>query len=228
MIERIEPTPLWGILWLWPLLPIAATLLISAFSGEDIKKVKGKRFVILGERAVGKTVLHNFLRTGILDITNYIQTFQEELKGKGEKIKMKDLEFQVGKSVDIGGSDDFKHKWADIIRPANVIVYIINAERLVSNTEDSKNYISKIKTHLNLIEQKRDEQHLFLLVSHMDKLPRYNNQSDRDKVVKEIEKLLIDNKIIMPKSDRLFGHLKDAKGAEEFVYQMFDILTRKK
>lgn len=179
------------------------------------KMLKGKRFAILGERASGKTVLHQFLSSGKLP-SDYIQTTQAKVKG-GYVIKLDDLELKVEEGIDIGGSEDFRDRWESIISEADVVCYIIRTDKVFENDRE---YIAKVERHvdhiLGVINRTKPNLKLFLINSHCDKSRMY--YSNTDTFVKEAQSRLI--KINRPNTVMFYGSLANQTEAGKLVGQI--------
>jgi ADP-ribosylation factor family len=212
----------------WWFVPFVLPGLIGGLVGgiiggilQDLKKV-AKRFTILGERASGKTTLHHFLTTGELYMGEYKQTSRE--KTTKNTLKLKDLELIVNESVDIGGAEDMRDKWEKLINESDVICYLIRGDKVF---EGDRKYIDLIKVHISqILNTKKPEQKLYLLITFLDIIPQYSE--DADMVKKQIDETL-KTSAFKKGTKAIYGSLKTQEETERLVYELItDILESSK
>lgn len=211
--------------WLLPLLlpglvgGLGATAIIAI--AEILSKVS-KRFTILGERASGKTTLHHFLTTGEVYMGEYEQTRRE--KTAKNTLKLKDLELIVNESVDIGGAEVIRGQWEKLINESDVICYLIRGDKVFGG---DRKYIDLIKAHISqILNTKKPEQKLYLLITFLDIIPQYSE--DADMVKKQIDETL-KTSAFKKGTKAIYGSLKTQEETERLVYELItDILESSK
>ena len=193
---------------------------VSAAIIDSLKD--NRRFTILGERASGKTALHRFLTTGEVYMGEYEQTRRE--KTAKNTLKLKDLELIVNESVDIGGAEDMRDKWEKLINESDVICYLIRGDKVF---EGDRKYIDLIKVHISqILNAKKPEQKLYLLITFLDIIPQYSE--DADMVKKQIDETL-KTSAFKKGTKAIYGSLKTQEETERLVYELItDILENSK
>ena len=189
--------------------------------GESLSRI-AKRFTILGEKASGKTTLHHFLTTGQVYMGEYKQTSRE--KTAKNLLKLKDLELIVNESVDIGGAEVMRGQWEKLINESDVICYLIRGDKVF---EGDRKYIDLIKAHISqILDTKKPEQKLYLLITFLDIIPQYSE--DADMVKKQIDETL-KTSAFKKGTKAIYGSLKTQEETERLVYELItDILESSK
>ncbi|MBI1647793.1 hypothetical protein I7X30_12110 [Capnocytophaga sp. 051621] len=189
--------------------------------GESLSRI-AKRFTILGEKASGKTTLHHFLTTGQVYMGEYKQTFRE--KTAKNLLKLKDLELIVNESVDIGGAEVMRGQWEKLINESDVICYLIRGDKVF---EGDRKYIDLIKAHISqILDTKKPEQKLYLLITFLDIIPQYSE--DADMVKKQIDETL-KTSVFKKGTKAIYGSLKTQEETEQLVCELItDILENSK
>ena len=191
--------------------------LIIPLLKEMFKKEKGKRFTILGERASGKTTLHNFLTKGEIYYGKYKQTTRE--KTPKNTLRLEELELIVEESVDIGGARDMRDQWERLIRESDVVCYLIRGDKVYEN---DKSYIELVRDHIvQILPDKEGGYPLYLLITHLDKIPQYTEKSD---VVKERIGETLKTSVFRKGTMALYGSLKTQKETEQLVKELLNNL----
>lgn len=212
----------------WWFVPFVLPGLIGGLVGgiiggilQDLKKV-AKRFTILGERASGKTTLHHFLTTGEVYMGEYIQTTRE--KTAKNTIKLEDWQLTINESVDIGGAEVMRDQWEKLINESDVICYLIRGDKVF---EGDRKYIDLIKVHISqILNTKKPEQKLYLLITFLDIIPQYSE--DADMVKKQIDETL-KTSVFKKGTKAIYGSLKTQEETERLVYELItDILESSK
>ena len=214
-------------LFFWFLAPLLGGLvgggLVAAVVaiGESLSRI-AKRFTILGEKASGKTTLHHFLTTGQVYMGEYKQTFRE--KTAKNLLKLKDLELIVNESVDIGGAEVMRGQWEKLINESDVICYLIRGDKVF---EGDRKYIDLIKAHISqILDTKKPEQKLYLLITFLDIIPQYSE--DADMVKKQIDETL-KTSVFKKGTKAIYGSLKTQEETEQLVCELItDILENSK
>ena len=189
--------------------------------GESLSRI-AKRFTILGEKASGKTTLHHFLTTGQVYMGEYKQTSRE--KTAKNLLKLKDLELIVNERVDIGGAEVMRGQWEKLINESDVICYLIRGDKVF---EGDRKYIDLIKAHISqILDTKKPEQKLYLLITFLDIIPQYSE--DADMVKKQIDETL-KTSVFKKGTKAIYGSLKTQEETEQLVYELItDILENSK
>ena len=189
--------------------------------GESLSRI-AKRFTILGEKASGKTTLHHFLTTGQVYMGEYKQTSRE--KTAKNLLKLKDLELIVNESVDIGGAEVMRGQWEKLINESDVICYLIRGDKVF---EGDRKYIDLIKAHISqILDTKKPEQKLYLLITFLDIIPQYSE--DADMVKKQIDETL-KTSVFKKGTKAIYGSLKTQEETEQLVCELItDILENSK
>lgn len=189
--------------------------------GESLSRI-AKRFTILGEKASGKTTLHHFLTTGQVYMGEYKQTFRE--KTAKNLLKLKDLGLIVNESVDIGGAEVMRGQWEKLINESDVICYLIRGDKVF---EGDRKYIDLIKAHISqILDTKKPEQKLYLLITFLDIIPQYSE--DADMVKKQIDETL-KTSVFKKGTKAIYGSLKTQEETEQLVCELItDILENSK
>ena len=186
----------------------------------QINNIRGKRFAILGARASGKTTLHKFLSEGKIS-AEYVKSTEDKVKDN--HFKLKHLSLRIKSATDIGGSEDFISRWENIISQADYICYIIKADKI---EENDKEYIIKVKAHIDLIlnrmkDHKIENKNLHLIYSFCDLIPQYLEDND-----KFIESFIKRNLEINRKGTvSFYGSLNNSTNAEELCVKLLSKIS---
>ena len=192
---------------------------VSAAIIDSLKD--NRRFAILGDSASGKTTLLNFLTEGEVHMGEYKQTENEEYTKKNT-LKLKDEKLIVEEGVDIGGADEHRNQWEGLIEKANVVCYLIRGDRVFAQKKD---YISLINEHISLIlDFKKEEQKLYLLITFLDVIPQY--LEDADTVKKQINDTL-KTSAFRKGTKVIYGSLGTKESAENLVYRLIKDISKK-
>jgi hypothetical protein len=147
----------------------AATAVVVVSVDMIINWWKGKKLAVLGQREVGKTVLINYLTTGVLS-TDYSQT-TEERKTKRNKLKMGDLALRIKRSKDVPGAQVDYPRWKEIHKSSDLTLYLFRADLVLADDSD---VLQRIEDDLGQIRRWRAEDHpLYLIGTHCDLDPKY-------------------------------------------------------
>ena len=208
-------------LFLKPLNPweslVPFSWLIIPLLKEMFKKEKGKRFTILGERASGKTTLHHFLTKGEIYFGEYKQTTRE--KTPKNTLRLEELELIVEESVDIGGASIMRDQWESLIMESDVVCYLIRGDKVYEN---DKSYIELASYHIvQILSDKEGGYPLYLLITHLDKIPQYTENSD---VVKERIGETLKTSAFRKGTMALYGSLKTQEETEQLVKELLNNL----
>ena len=106
---------------------------------------KGKKIVVLGSKATGKTTLQTFLREGRV-VTKYEETLVENLPAN--TYYGTDFKFHLKKGKDIGGSDTYKSYWEKLIKGSDYCFYLFNTYDIYANNKRAILYMSDYLPHI--------------------------------------------------------------------------------
>lgn len=226
------------------LLAIPAAVAVAGFfawksflSNEQKQHIDGKKIAILGARATGKSRFFEFIATGKLEQTiQHTPTKSKTPMNKKYQIpsvkrKFEDIEveFDLVKSFDVGGSMQSYAVWKEVAQSADFLLYLIDAHRLFDDKNHDKvlTYKSNIKHDIAEIEnlvRKRDEERPFerlvIVVNQIDKLAMNSD---------ELEQRVFSSGLIKESQIQLggankcklvTGSLKNEQTAEELLKQI--------
>lgn len=134
------------------------------------------------------------------------------------------MELIVNESVDIGGAEVMRDQWEKLINESNVICYLIRGDKVF---EGDRKYIDLIKAHISqILNTKKPEQKLYLLITFLDIIPQYSE--DADMVKKQIDETL-KTSAFKKGTKAIYGSLKTQEETEQLVYELItDILENSK
>jgi GTPase SAR1 family protein len=96
--------------------------------------VKGKKLAVLGARAVGKTHLLTFLRSGEIP-TEYKQTATAQ-KVPSERRQLKDLELILKETLDLPGGQRHYREWKQLYRESDLVLYLFRVDKIVARDRE--------------------------------------------------------------------------------------------
>ncbi|GEM_PF-2118070 len=195
---------------------------------QIVKKVKGKKIAILGQRATGKTTLLKFLINGEITIT-YKQTLMKKKITKQKKFFLSYLELKSSKaasyinadSYDVGGSEDQHATWKEVATDADVLIYLFDINKWLSNSQLESQIESDIKVIERIIRDK-PSQKIMLIGTHLDQDEEYNAAKDKIAYKDEIkgETFIVGMRTLLGGRDRCsveLASLKDQQGLSEIT-----------
>lgn len=193
---------------------------------DDLKiKLNGKRIIILGSNATGKTVLYTFLTKG-----EFTEEYKPSFFEKTEKtvFKMEDLELNLKGSVDFGGNTDtnLREQWRKSFLNSDYCIYNINCDFFYHNKENNQNVI---ESHLNMItgwiETYKSKTKIIILPVFADKIDNFpKNYKKIDKDIREHYYDLI-HQLNCP---LLVGSMKDYDSTVEIVKKILKVIINSK
>lgn len=227
--DILSPRIIWKTVWknVWgpPIIwgPIIDAI-ITAFTG--------KRFAVLGERGVGKTVLINFLTKGTLS-KDYIQTLDPE-KTAPNYFKLNELKLKIKESKDVPGDADFYAQWEDIVQNSDIVLYLLRSDKLMAGDKNTEERVKRDMGQIGRwLKGTPKEFPLFIIGTHCDrtdpdltKLPKNKRGSYEDK----LRGMPIFQEIALRggggrKVRFIFGSLKSKDTTEHLVYRIIDYVV---
>ncbi len=209
-------------IWILALLGLGGVAL-----AKWIKKVKGKKFAVLGERTAGKTALINFLIGGTFS-QEHAQTRYAK-KTDSNHFELKDLELEIEESIDVPGSNYHYGQWEDITKKADIVLYLLRADKLKADDKLTEERVKKDMDQIGRwMRDTSKEYPLFIIGTHCDctdpdftKLPE-NKKGD---YVDEMRSMPIFRDIVRrgggnAKVRVAFGSLKSKESTEALVYDV--------
>lgn len=132
---------------------------------------KGKKLAVLGERQVGKTTLIQFLTEGSIP-TKYTQTVAPKPVSR-KRFQLKDLQLSIKRGFDFGGSTDSYGEWKKQCQEADLILYLLRADRLLAGDATVEGRIRDDLKHIEgwLAEWRKKQKRplpFFIIGTHCD------------------------------------------------------------
>lgn len=219
--------------WLWrrrhPIMIIVDAIIEALEVDNIIAALTGKRFAVLGERGVGKTVLINFLTKGTLS-QDYIQTLDLK-KTASNYFKLKDLKLSIKQSKDVPGDTDFFALWEDIVQNSDIVLYLLRADKLMAGDKYTEERVKRDMGQIGeWLKGNPKKFPLFIIGTHCDltdpdltKLPKNERGYYEDK----LRKMPTFQEIVLRggggrKVRFVFGSLKSKDTVERLVYRIID------
>ena len=147
---------------------------------DKIKKFfNGKRVIILGQRASGKTTLLTFLMTGKLPISPE-QTIGKIKIKKEKNLSMKDLGLDVKMiklakhSYDLGGSSDNHQNWKHEVEKSDILIYLFRVDLWKIKPHDIEKNIQQDLNVLKDVVFKKKDMMVRVIGTHIDLDPDFN------------------------------------------------------
>ena len=182
-------------------------------SDSQKQKLNGKKIAILGARGSGKSRLFEFIATDELgDVSQYNQTKSQESVGKKYGIEeiTKDfggfsITFDLLHSYDVGGSEANYEVWKKGVANANFLLYLVNSQKLLAKTRESKEYHQTIKSDIQTIAEiargNNQLENICIVATFFDKLDYFDNAN-------EVERCILNHPVILESQIRLGGMQK--------------------
>lgn len=207
---------------IWFVVAGAAVLVATITAAAIIKALKKKKLAVLGEDKVGKTVLINFLTKGTLS-KEYVRNLYPK-KTKANDFELKDLKLSIKESIDIPGRKDFYPDWEKLTLDADVILYLLRADRLQAGDKATE---ERVKGDMDLIgdwlKGSPKKFPLFIIGTHCDLIK--NKGRDYEDELRRMP--IFQEKIVLSgggwgKVRLVFGSLDSEDATERLVYQIID------
>lgn len=156
----------------FPLIPVIVAvvgLLAAAGAAAALwPDAKGKRLLVTGATAVGKTTLAEFLASGVIPL-QYVKTRNTRTRIPNGDIELKDLSLKIDKIWDAAGDRESWQAWLDTAKKADAILYLVDYSR-----RDSKSYCQMVRRDSGQIALWRrqgdlqNDAQVVLVVTHCD------------------------------------------------------------
>lgn len=203
-----------------------------AIKWDDILvKLKGKRLAVLGARGVGKTHLVKFLSTGSIP-AEYKQTVAPE-KVSSRRFQLKELDLKVRESLDVSGDKAAYGEWKELHDQADVIFYLLRADRLIAGDPDVEARVRDDLKHIGgWLEARNPRPRFFIIGTHCDFDAEFRSTS-ADKIgdyVDNFRRLPIVTELVVragggQRAKVVLGSMKTIQDTKALVYQIFMQVT---
>jgi hypothetical protein len=137
-------------------------------SRDDIATLwTGKKLAVLGARGVGKTHLIQFMTKGSMP-TDYKQTVAPN-KTQANKFELNGLSLRIKENLDVSGDKAAYAEWKQCAEEADVLLYLLRADRLLAHDEIVENRIKSDLQHIAEWLEKHDPRKPFFIIgTHCD------------------------------------------------------------
>jgi hypothetical protein len=218
--------------------PIAAIIVVVAvFTAASavvlnldkvVKQLGYKRVAVLGERGVGKSHLLQFLATGSIP-ASYKKTSKPEKVGS-RRFALKDLNLKLRDTRDLPGDEDFRGEWKQAYDSADLVLYLVRADRLLAGHEATE---VRAREDLQQLEMWRKEAdgarpRLFIIGTFCDEDPAFLKVDDQNyaEYADRFRRLPIMTELVARGGGHaevkvVLGSMNNTQGTEALVYQLF-------
>lgn len=188
---------------------------------------KGKRLAVLGAREVGKTHMISFLTTGSIPAEYKRTTVQRETKAR--RFHLRDLEIIVKDSDDTGGDKAFYGEWKLLHDQADVVFYLLRADRLIAGDGATESRVRDDLQHIGRwLDSRSPRPPFFIIGTHCDLDPSFGSLTG-DKMgeyVDSFRRLPIVAELVARGGGSsvakvVLGSMKTIEDTEALVYQVF-------
>ena len=218
-----------------PIIAVTSVALAAVAIRALKKSLKGRTLAVLGERAVGKTCLLDFLTTGSIPKQYKPDLYAREVPGR--RFQLRDLELNIPPLKQLSGAETPTEydQWKQVVIEADIVLYLLRVDQLMASHKPTENRVQKdigqIKRWLDELEKedKRKKYPLFIIGTYCDRtdpdfttLPKAQTGSYEAKV----QNMPIFQRIGLlggggSKVRFVFGSLKTLDTTEDVVYQLF-------
>ena len=153
-----------------------------------IKYFSQKRICILGERRVGKTMLFDFLSTGI--IHGQYNPTTHTIGVKGRSITLKNLNLRIADSLDVTGNPDGWGDWEKSYKKADYIIYMFRADLVFPSSLE--HIVNSFKENLKKDSEKygkKFSQFIQLFNGYLDSKPEQSKRLRKNSTTGTIQAL---------------------------------------
>ncbi len=169
-----------------------SSLLISYFFYEKwddiVKYFDGKKIVILGQRASGKTTLLHFLLNGTIPEKPGATIGVENVSVDSKSLKELNLEVTLSNTQkDFSGCNGSYESWKTGAANADLLVYLFRIDEWILNTDQVEAYIRRDINNIMQSDIKKDVA-FFLIGTHLDLLNEieFNDSQEEEQFKQEI------------------------------------------
>lgn len=155
----------------------------------------GKKVVILGQRATGKTTLLKFLQTGEMTLSHQATIGVSKIKQTKEgKQKLKDLNWTVKLAKiqkDYAGTTGDYSAWKEGLKEADVFIYLFNIKDWLNENskEQVEQQLLKDAEELSKVIDYKKNIPIFIIGTHLDQLDQRNLYKTYEERAKFIDKV---------------------------------------
>ncbi|TXD33788.1 GTPase domain-containing protein [Lujinxingia vulgaris] len=229
----------------FPLVPVIIAGVVGFFAGavavnlydESQRKVVGKKFGLLGERATGKTTLIYFLQTGRINknvkptqAPDNFPVSERSFTASGNHGTTRTFPIKMKEGVDVGGGASNYETWQKIVKDTDILLYLFRADKALEN---DTHHCKRIKKDISQIYKWLDERKtatetkpkFFAIGTHCDLSDEFNFQTidERVEYIKdEFSDLPLIREIYAATGTPIIlGSLDDEQKARGIVVQLF-------
>ncbi len=202
-------------------------------SWEVLRKLLyGKRIVILGAHAVGKTHLIQFLTKETIPLEYELTIDPTREKGRKLKVsdqtfKLSDLDLKIDDIIDFSGGEDWYPLWKEQFDKADIVFYLFKANDYFSGEKSTQNRVHQDLGQIDIWfkENMSHKPVYFLVGTHCDfisgylEIPLKNRASFSDKLIQTAAARNLKLHVDAPRI--LLGSMEDLQNTEELVYRLF-------
>ncbi len=155
---------------------------------EIVKYFDGKKIVILGQRASGKTTLLHFLLKGKIPETPGATIGVDNVSVDGKSLKELNLEVKLSNTQkDFSGCNGSYESWITGAAKAHLLVYLFRIDEWILNTDQVEANIQRDINNIMQSDIKKDVT-FFLIGTHLDLLNgiEFNNPQEEHQFIQEI------------------------------------------
>jgi GTPase SAR1 family protein len=110
----------------------------------------GKKILVLGKKAVGKTTFQRFIREGYIP---EIYEATDVARLPFGQFKQSNMKFYIKEGYDVGGTEDLREFWRKFFIKADLCFYLFNAHDIYQNKRKT---VVPVRHHLNLLNTWRE------------------------------------------------------------------------
>lgn len=214
------------------LIPVALIVVAALAGGVALNWdrilvfLKGKRLAVLGERGVGKTHLVEFLSKGSIP-SEYKQSSAE--KTAARRFQLRDLDLKIKDSMDVGGGQSFYAEWKELTTNADVVLYLLRADRLFARDAEVEERVRADLRHIGeWLSARKTKPSVFIFGTHCDLDERFATLTpDRVGDYRDsFSRLPVVSEILMRAGGTggakiVLGSMKTVEQTERLVYELF-------
>lgn len=204
-----------------------ATYFIGGVIEAIIAEWKGKKLAVLGARGVGKTTLVQFLSSGSLP-AEYKQTVAPE-KVKSRRFQLRELDLKIKETLDVSGSKAAYAEWKELVDQADVVLYLLRADRLFARDAEVEARIRNDLHHIGgWLDGRSERPRFFIIGTHCDLDNEYRALSD-DRVGDYTDKFyklpIVSEMVALGGGSKvtkvIIGSTETIQATEALAYQIF-------
>ena len=211
--------------WLYALGAGILGLILTIGIRQIVKELSGKRFAVLGQENVGKTVLIKYLTEGVFTKT-YKETILEEKTPKNV-LHLKDLKLKIKESKDVSGGGGYG-PWKNIFVDSDIVLYLFRLDSFEkgSSIERIKRDVGQISKWIN-DNQNTKERKIIVIGTFADKVTNIDHKKDEHiaKLISELKRNTVINNMIIQlgggrKVPLIIGSMVDEPSTMKLVHYL--------